>query len=642
MAVYKVKAPDGSVLSLNGPENATQEQIARAAKAAFAQKQSAAPAAAPISVEAMQEQAMAATDMPAAPAAAPAPQRPPEQGMGQRMLEQILLPADIGVSALSSIPGLAVYGGQAFAGLIDSIRRGTYGSSVGGQQMSQRAMEGLQQTIIQPRTQMGQQVMQAAADVAEELKLAPVPVTAGLYAPAARAVARPEPRPGAAATIAEAERLGVPVLTSDVRPPETFIGKAAQRAGERVPIAGTGPVRAEQQKARADAVRSVLSDYGAVDVSDLSDNIVSDLAARRSGQLSKYTQNKTEVIERLSGQGTVPVPRALQAIDDQIADLARRRTEGADEAIVRLQEIRSDLQNRDLFQLEAYRKDELAKVFMDDPARPMSIAARDAGEKALRAVYDPVRKDMGQFIKDNGERKDFDKWSIANRRLSDLAGELSVGTLKSVLKSGQATPEIVNRLVLSKKPSEIRLLYNSLTPEGRATTRTSLLSQIAQKAEIELPDGTKTYSPDRFNSELKKIQPQIDIFFRGDDRKRVEGLSRVLQVTRRAGEAAVTTPTGQEAVPFVAGGLLVDILGTVGASLVTAGGIGSVARIYESAPVRNRLLRIQATEPGSPQELKLRDEILLELKKAAQNELAATGAAVAPTVLSAQQPEEQQ
>jgi indolepyruvate ferredoxin oxidoreductase alpha subunit len=79
--------------------------------------------------------------------------------------------------------------------------------------------------------------------------------------------------------------------------------------------------------------------------------------------------------------------------------LTRRRTDGSDEAIQRLQQIKTDVQNRDLFQIEAYRQDELAKIFMDDPARPMSIAARDAGEKAMRAIYGPVREDMMDFIK---------------------------------------------------------------------------------------------------------------------------------------------------------------------------------------------------------------------------------------------------
>ena len=107
------------------------------------------------------------------------------------------------------------------------------------------------------------------------------------------------------------------------------------------------------------------------------------------------------------------------------------------------------MQNRDLFQIEAYRQDELAKIFMDDPARPMSIAARDAGEKALRAVYGPVREDMIDFIKKTGERRDVDKFMVTNQRLKELAGELEMNTLKSVLKSGKAVPDDVNKLLFS-------------------------------------------------------------------------------------------------------------------------------------------------------------------------------------------------
>lgn len=192
------------------------------------------------------------------------PPRPPEQGMGQRMLEQILLPADIGVSALSSIPGLAVYGGQAFAGLIDSIRRGTYGSSVGGQQMSQRAMEGLQQTIIQPRTQMGQQVMQAAADVAEELKLAPTPVGTAL-----QALARPAAQQAAAAVAPAARQAGT-ALVETGRQAGTAIAETARRVPEAIapsPGAEAKPpetianvFRPGQQRRRAELARIIQED----------------------------------------------------------------------------------------------------------------------------------------------------------------------------------------------------------------------------------------------------------------------------------------------------------------------------------------------------------------------------------------------
>lgn len=208
-------------------------------------------------IEAALEQA-ATADLPTAASFAEdtmiAQQRPPEQGMGQRMLEQILLPADIGVSALSSIPGLAVYGGQAFAGLIDSIRRGTYGSSVGGQQMSQRAMEGLQQTIIQPRTQMGQQVMQAAADVAEELKLAPVPVTAGLQALAGPATAQAARAAVPAARAAQAA--GAQAAEAVMRAPETISRAISRQEAPAMP--GSAGAAATEAAARRVATAEMM------------------------------------------------------------------------------------------------------------------------------------------------------------------------------------------------------------------------------------------------------------------------------------------------------------------------------------------------------------------------------------------------
>ena len=437
---------------------------------------------------------------------------------------------------------------------------------------------------------------------------------ARMAAPARAPVAAPKVQP----VIEEAGRRGVPVMTSDVIPPKTFIGKAAQRVGERVPIAGTGPMRAAQQTARIEAVRGLLREFGADDVANLSDDVMADLAAKRSADLTKYSGSKKEVINRLADQGTVPVPRAMQAIDDQIDDLLRRRTEGAEEAVERLRQIKTDLQNRDLFQLEAYRQDELAKVFKDDPVRPMSLASREVGEKALRAIYRPVKEDMGDFIKATGERRDFNKWMVADKRLAEMAGELEMTTLKSVLKSGNATPEVVNRLLFSQKPSEVRQLYSSLTPTGRATARTSILAQAAQKAEYETGNGVRMFSPEKFNAELKRLQPQIGIFFKGDDLKQVEGLSRVLTLTRRAGEAGVATPTGQEAVPFVAGGMLQSLLGSFGGSLAAAGGVGLAARLYESAPVRNQMLKLAQTKAGSAEEAALAKRLLATIQTQAE------------------------
>jgi len=658
MAIYKVEAPDGSIIELEGPDNATDAQIGQAAQAAYSQRQT-------FNVQTAAGQNVAVDVRFPEAAAAPA-QQPQQPGVLQELGRQVGLTgrgAIEGVTGLAGIvidpvtrlanialPGTAQIPTmqQATAQVLDAagfpqprdavermVNQAIQGvSSAGGMAAAGRVAQTAAAPVTrevgrllaaQPVAQMaggagagaaGQAVREAGGTPGGEIAASLLGGVAG-GAAAARAMAparAPATAPKVQPIVEEAGRRGVPVMTSDVVPPETFIGKAAQRLGERIPIAGTGPLRAEQQQARIDAVRNVLRDFGADDAANLSDDIMKDLATKRSAEIQKYANSKKEVINRLADKGTVPVPRALAAIDDQIADLTRRRTEGSDEAIQRLQQIKTDVQDRDLFQIEAYRQDELAKIFMDDPARPMSIAARDAGEKAMRAIYGPVREDMIDFIKKTGERRDVDKFMVANKRLNETANELKMASLKSVLKSGEQTPEVVNRLLFGQKPSEIRQLYSGLTPAGRANARASILAQAADKAKFELQDGTKMFSPEKFSAEIKRLQPQIGVFFRGDDLKQVEGLSRVLNLTRRAGEAGVATPTGQEAVPFVAGSALQSFLGSFGGTLAAAGGIGLAARVYESAPVRNLMMQLGTAKRGSAEEVAIVKRLLATIE----------------------------
>jgi len=620
MAIYKVEAPDGSIIELEGPDNATDAQIGQAAQAAYAlrkTKQHEQPSMLQEigrqvgltgrgAIEGVANLASIVTD--------------PITG-----LANMALPADMQMDTVrqatsnildsagfpsprnaverlvnQAVQGAAGAGGMAAAGRAAQVAAGPVASEVG------------RMIAAQPVAQMaGGAGSGAAAQAVREAGGSPTGEIAAslLGGVVGGAVASRAMNPARASTatklqpiVDDATRAGVPVLTSDVAPPQTFIGKVGQRLGERVPIAGTGPLRAEQQRARIEAVRGVLRDFGAGDAANLSDDIMKDVATKRAAEIQKYAVAKKEVISRLTDKGVVPVPRAIAAIDDQIADLTRRRTDGADEAIQRIQQIREDIQGRDLFQLEAYRQDELSKIFKDDPARPISIAARDAGEKALRAIYGPVREDMSYFIKTVGNRRDVDKFMVANKRLSDAATDIKMASLKSVLKSGDATPEVINRMLFSQKPSEVRQLYTSLTPAGRAMARTSILSQAAEKAQFELQDGAKMFSPEKFAAEVKRLSPQISVFFRGDDLKQVDGLSRVLNLTRRAGDAGVATATGQETLPFVAGSALQSFFGSFGGALAAAVGIGATARIYESAPVRNLMLSLGSSKRGSQEE----------------------------------------
>ncbi len=403
--------------------------------------------------------------------------------------------------------------------------------------------------------------------------------------------------------IADAERAGVTLMTSDVVPPRTFASKWLQTVGERIPVAGTGGVRQTQQTQRIEAVRNVLRDFGADDAARASDDVMKDLATKRGADLTKYTGAKTEVIERLGQAGTVPMTNTVNAIDEQIAKLQGLKTQEVAPIIDRLTDWKTAIQGQNLVNVETLRK-QIGESFK----APELASVRGIGEKALSSIYGPLKRDMESFITQVGERRDVTKWKVADKRLADLAGELDMSTLKSVLTRGDATPEVIGNMLFSKKPSEVRQLYASLTPAGRESARAAILARAAEKATSEVAEGT-VISADKFANEVKRLGTSVGVFFSGDDLKQIEGLTRVLNITKRASEAAAAPPTGvQAAIPVSAaalssyfGGGLLGFLATLG----TAGGIGVAARIYESAPIRNLLIKIPQTVVGSPEEAAL-------------------------------------
>jgi hypothetical protein len=443
----------------------------------------------------------------------------------------------------------------------------------------------------------------ASAQGAAEMGVGPIgQLFAGLVGGTAGAAAVPRPRVPLPPIVQEAADANIPLLTSDVRPPRTVAARTAQVIGERIPGLGTGPVRNAQQQARVDAVRDIVNDYGGADANALPDLIVADLAQRRSADIQRYTGSKNEVINRLASAGTVPLQATMQRIGSQIADLRSRRTAVANEAADELERIMNDLQGRNLFELEAYRKDVLGNVFRNDPANQISPGARDIGAKALRAIYDPVRQDMGDFIRQNGQRRDYQRWSVANARLSEEAGELQKQALARVLKTGGATPEAVNNLLFSSNPSDVAALYRNLSPQGRATARQAIIARAAARA---TGAGEEIVSPTRFANEVQKLSRSVGVFFTGDELARVQGLTRVLNATRRAAEAAALPPTGVQAfLPTAA----ISGMGALGGGLegfvkglFLSQGIGAAARVYESPAVRNLLLQANRTE--DPQRL---------------------------------------
>lgn len=392
------------------------------------------------------------------------------------------------------------------------------------------------------------------------------------------------PPSAAQQAVKQAEAAGVKPMTSDVLPPRTFAGKLGQTVTERIPVVGTGGMRASQQTQRIQAVDDVLRTYGTDAIKDATENVTKQLLKKRSGDIAKYVALKGDVIEKLPG--IVPVDETISTINRELATLKGMGLKAMQPGIDLLDDFKSAFVGKDLKTIEMLRRQ------LGENLKDQSMASVKSNlDKAETNIYRALNKEMGDFIKATGERRDFVKWSVGNKRLAEMVGELNSTALKTALNKGQETPEMVRKLLFSQNTSDIRTLSRNLTAEGRANARTAILQDVAAKSFS--PEGG--ISPEKFISQMRRNQEAVDVFFKGQDKQVVDGLIKALKLTRRASEAAAKPPTGAELTAFATPTVLTWLLGTPMTGAAATATIGGMARVYESPAVRNLLLQIAKT-----------------------------------------------
>jgi hypothetical protein len=445
--------------------------------------------------------------------------------------------------------------------------------------------------------------------------------------------------PPSTAPIKEAERAGVRLMTSDVLPPTTPVARSVQTVSEKLPLFGTGPLRAEQQTQRVSAVKDLLRQFGADDAANASDDVMRDLIAKRSTNLGRWTGMKNQVIDDLSipkatsealpggplqiaataGQvpsKVVPMTATTKKIDDSITFLNQLKTEQVKPVISILEDWKQAIQGQDLRNIETLRK-QIGEAF----TAPELASVRSTGERVLSDIYGAVKQDMTKYIGEAGGTQALNKWQIANKELSKLMGEMDLDILKTTLEKGSDRPEAVRNMLFNKDRSVIESLNRNLTAKGRAAARTAIMQEVGKKI-------GEDASPEKFVSEIRRLKnagDPVGVFFNRDDLQAVEGLARVLKITQRASQAPLNPPTGaQLLIPFGTAGLSAGLTQAFGGgvegflgSVAAIGGAGMAARAYESAPVRNILMKIPTVKPGSVEEAALFKR-LLEAAQAVQ------------------------
>lgn len=413
---------------------------------------------------------------------------------------------------------------------------------------------------------------------------------------------------GEAADIIEAgKKADVPVMTSDIIEPETFVGKSARSVGEKIPVAGTGAKRATQQQARELATDKFVDKFQEPSYKE----IVNSIRNKSSGIKSAAGSVLSKTGDKLDDIGEIPVPQTKQAIDDAMTELAKPNVRVDQAAIDELEELKGLMDMPQTFtSLKENRT--IARDIVDSFGKGERSQLPTRSKSLIQKAISGMGKDMDDMAKSNLTPKEYSSWKRANSIYANEAEKLKKTKIKNILDKGDVTPENVSTMLFSKKPSEVKSLYESLTTTGKDNARSALIYKAFDNASGRAGGLT----PSNFQSELKKIAKNTDVFFRGENRKQLEGFKRLISATRQAQDAAVETKSGQQLIPYATGAAAITDLG---ATLLGGGTAGGLARLYESPVVRDALLRLGSVPKGSDKFLQALSDAQAALTAGAQS-----------------------
>lgn len=390
--------------------------------------------------------------------------------------------------------------------------------------------------------------------------------------------------PEAQQAIQFANAADVPLHTTDVLQPNSRVGRMAQTTAENIPFAGTSTMRANQQEARSQLVDEFASRFGEYDPSI----VVGSLKSKTSG-IKRAAGNRLEQVQNAMTGVNIQPSKAIQQIDTEIASLQKLGKVADNDTISKLQAYRDELTRNagasgpmamDLQQLSGLRSQ-----FRQDVKGERTVLP-NRSDAAIQRIYNAMTGDIDSAIGQNLGNDTLRRYKQANAIYADEANKLQNTRLKNVIMKGDLTPEVVNNMLFSKNKSEVQNLYRSVGQVGRAQMRNGIIGKAMEKS-----GG----SPDQFLRQVNMMSNQTGIAFKGRDAAYLKGLKNYLESTKRAGQAGVTTPTGQQTIPFILG-----IGSATNPALVgVGGGYGLLARMYESEPARNAMLRLANTPRGS-------------------------------------------
>lgn len=399
---------------------------------------------------------------------------------------------------------------------------------------------------------------------------------------------------------------GLDVFTNDVVPADTFLGKQARSLSEKLGILGTGQARANQQIARQNIVEEIAKKFNIDINSDVTEDVVKSIKSVSAKKLEAATLARNEATNTFDQFGPVLLNRTPHEVAIQLRNQADLGALAEPKIVNKLEDTLSAARGaRDFGVLAKVRSN-----LIDD-----ILEARAAGkikvERALQPVKSAIDKDMARFARQTGDegRQAGIQWRAANREISKELETIQGTELARIFRGGTADPQKIAPILFSGKKQQLDRLAENTGKKGKEAIKATIVQDALRRSGFLKGD----INPDRFATALKRpeIQRAVNKFFTGNDKKQLQGIGKVLDHTRRAQQAALSTETGQQLVPFAAGG---TALAAFQASpLLTVGGattLSALSKAYETPAFRSLMIKIANAKKDSIIEQRLLNQAI--------------------------------
>lgn len=380
------------------------------------------------------------------------------------------------------------------------------------------------------------------------------------------------------------EETGAPIL------------QRAEVAAEAVPGVGlTGP-RLRQNVAAREAATNLVErlDVG-VNTTDLGEAVHTSLTRQSRSLRERAGVKYSRVAELADARGPVPSANMVSRAQEALAEQTSLAPQHQNDALVgELQKYAED-PGYTFTQLRQLRTN-ISDV-IDGYLTGQNAIVGKRGVASLIAVKEAMNDDMAIFAqKEGGEL--FRRWKQADGFYRQRVVPFRDRALTRVAAKNEMDTIFTD--IISKRGGRdrARKFYNALDQEGRAATR----AWIANEALDNATNEAGLFSPAQFARSIRQKEKAIGVFFKGKQRREIDGFVNLMQYIKRAGQVAENPPTGARI--FQQGVGPVGVIGGLAvapeATITALGGVGLFRLLTTTERGKGLMLAASRMDPASP------------------------------------------